>query len=66
MAIGPALARQERLRPGRRRSRSPRRAVRSTCPMMSVQYDGNFGGRNVLMSYDLMLELYGDRSRRCR
>jgi putative ABC transport system permease protein len=57
-AIGPALARTEGLRPGDLlRLATPDGPVR--VPVMSIVYDGNFGGRNVTLSYDLAQRLYG-------
>lgn len=60
VSIGPALARERELRPGDDLNLStPRGKV--DLPIMAVMYDGNFGGRNVQMSYDLLVELYGEQ-----
>ena len=60
VTIGPALARAEGLRPGDDVTLStPNGKV--DLPVMAVMFDGSFGGRNVNMSYDLMLELYGEQ-----
>jgi putative ABC transport system permease protein len=56
--IGPALARSEKLRPGDLlRLPTPDGPVR--IPVMAIVYDGNFGGRNVTLSYALSERLYG-------
>jgi putative ABC transport system permease protein len=61
VAIGPALARARHLRPGDELElATPTGRVR--LPIMSVMYDGSFAGRNVLMSYDRLVELYGSQS----
>lgn len=61
VSIGPALARSQELRPGDDVVLStPSGEV--SLPIMAVRYDGNFGGRNVQMSYDLMIALYGEQS----
>jgi putative ABC transport system permease protein len=61
VTIGPALARAEGLRPGEDLVLStPDGQVE--LPIMAVMYDGNFGGRNVGMDFELMTRLYGDQS----
>jgi putative ABC transport system permease protein len=61
VAIGPALARSRGLRPGDRvRLSTPSGSV--SVPIMSVMYDGSFAGRNVLMSYERLVDLYGPQS----
>jgi putative ABC transport system permease protein len=58
VAIGPALARSRHLRPGDDLVlATPTGRVR--LPIMSVMYDGSFAGRNVLMSYEQLVRLYG-------
>jgi putative ABC transport system permease protein len=58
VTIGPGLARSEGLRPGDL-LRLPTSGGAVRVPVMAVVYDGNFGGRNVTMSYELLDELYG-------
>jgi putative ABC transport system permease protein len=61
VAIGPGLARLHHLRPGDLlRLPTPRGPVR--VPVMSIVYDGDFGGRNAILSYELSTELYGPRA----
>jgi putative ABC transport system permease protein len=61
VTIGPALARAEGLRPGEDLVLStPGGQVE--LPIMAVMYDGNFGGRNVGMDFELMTRLYGEQS----
>jgi putative ABC transport system permease protein len=56
--IGPGLARTEGLRPGDDLSLdTPTGAV--VVPIMGVVQDGDFGGRNVLMTMGLLEQLYG-------
>jgi putative ABC transport system permease protein len=60
VAIGPALARSQGLRPGDELSlATPTGRIR--LPIMSVQYDGSFAGRSVLMAYDLFVRVYGEQ-----
>jgi putative ABC transport system permease protein len=58
VTIGPGLARGSHLRAGDQlQLATPKGTV--SLPIMAVVYDGNFGGRNVQMSYDLLERLYG-------
>lgn len=60
VSIGPGLARSQELRPGDDITLStPSGPV--SLPIMAVMYDGNFGGRNVQMSLEMMTELYGEQ-----
>jgi putative ABC transport system permease protein len=60
-AIGPGLARQQGLRPGDLlRLPTPHGPVQ--VPIMSIVYDGDFGGRNVALSYELVRRLYGPQA----
>ncbi len=61
VSVGPALARSRELRPGDDIVLSTS-SGEVALPIMSVRYDGNFGGRNVQMSYPLMVELYGEQA----
>ncbi|MDQ2648876.1 MAG: FtsX-like permease family protein [Actinomycetota bacterium] len=56
--IGPGLARDEGLRPGDRLS-LPSPAGPVSLEVSGVMFNGDFGGRNVLMTHDLITELYG-------
>ncbi len=58
VAIGPGLARAEGLRPGDELV-LPTRDGSVRLPVMAVIFDGDFGGRNVLMDHDLLEQLYG-------
>jgi putative ABC transport system permease protein len=58
VTIGPALARSEGLRPGDVLDLATPTGT-AHLPIMGVVYNGNFGGRNVQMSYALLEELYG-------
>jgi putative ABC transport system permease protein len=58
VTIGPALARDEHVGPGDRiRVGTPHGPVE--LPVMAVVYDGDFGGRNIQMSYDLLERVFG-------
>ena len=61
VAIGPALARNEGLRPGDVLDLATPTGT-AHLPVMAVAYNGNFGGRNVQMSYALLEELYGPQA----
>jgi putative ABC transport system permease protein len=56
--IGPALARDEDLRPGDE-LRLPTAAGPVRLPVSGVMFNGDFGGRNVLMSHELITQIYG-------
>jgi putative ABC transport system permease protein len=58
VAIGPALARSQGLRPGDELE-LPTRDGTVRLPVRAVVYNGDFGGRNVLMDIDLLEEHYG-------
>jgi putative ABC transport system permease protein len=61
VVVGPAIARSEHLRPGDHlRLATPDGPIE--LPVMAVAYNGDFGGRNVLMDYDLMLRVYGPQA----
>lgn len=56
--IGPALAREEGLRPGANlRLDTP--TGQAELPVVGIWFDGDFGGRNVLVSYEVLERLYG-------
>lgn len=56
--VGPALAREEGLRPGSRlHLDTPTGQVE--LPVTGVWQDGDFGGRTVLVSYEMLDRLYG-------
>ena len=58
VVIGPGLARSDRLRPGDHlRLPTPHGPIE--LPVMAVAFNGDFGGRNVLMSLDLMGRVFG-------
>jgi putative ABC transport system permease protein len=59
--IGPALARAEDLRPGDL-LRLPTPTGAEQLRVASIVYNGNFGGRNVTIDYDLAEELYGHQA----
>ena len=61
VVIGPALARNEGLRPGDVLDLATPTGT-AHLPVMAVAYNGNFGGRNVQMSYALLEELYGPQA----
>jgi putative ABC transport system permease protein len=56
--IGPALARDEGLRPGDD-LRLPTAEGGVALEVAGVMFNGDFGGRNVLMSHDLATEIFG-------
>jgi putative ABC transport system permease protein len=61
VAVGPALARSEQLRPGDHlRLATPTGPVQ--LPVMAVLYNGDFAGRNVIMSAEMMRRIYGPQS----
>lgn len=59
--IGPALARDEGLRPGDRLT-LPTPSGPVALEVSGVMFNGDFGGRNVLLTHDLATELYGDQA----
>ncbi len=61
VAIGPGLARSQRLRPGDELV-LPTRDGTVRLPVMAVVYNGDFGGRNVLMDFSLIQQLYGQEA----
>ena len=61
VAIGPALARSRQLLPGDDlRLATPNGPVE--LPVMAVLYNGDFAGRNVIMSLELLRRIYGPQA----